>query len=214
MQWALLLLLSASPAAAEPQGAFASCEAAIRAAQAAQHLPTGLLSALALVESGRPDPRMGTVRPWPWTINVEGQGLFFANKASAVAAVQVLQASGIRSIDVGCLQVNLLHHPAAFASLEQAFDPTANARYAARFLAALHDRSQDWMQAAGDYHSQTPTLGAAYRSRVLARWHPPGLTDRSYAAFAPSEVAYGDFSRHEAAYADFAPASAQRVRKR
>ena len=108
-----------------------------------------------------------------------------------MAAVQELQASGIRSIDVGCLQVNLMHHPAAFISLEQAFDPGANARYAARFLDALHDRSQDSTQAIGDYHSQTPTLGAAYRNRVLARWQPLGLADSGYAAFARREVAYG-----------------------
>ena len=41
------------------------------------------------------------------------------------------RAQGARSIDVGCMQVNLLHHADAFASLEQAFDPVANARYAA-----------------------------------------------------------------------------------
>ncbi len=74
------------------------------------------------------------VRPWPWTINVAGQGFFFPTKALAVTAVRELLASGVQSIDVGCLQVNLMFHPAAFASLEQAFDPMANARYAARFL--------------------------------------------------------------------------------
>ena len=45
----------------------------------------------------------------------------------------------MRSIDIGCAQVNLMHHPDAFASLEQAFDPMANADYAARFLKQLHD---------------------------------------------------------------------------
>ena len=70
------------------------------------------------------------VHPWPWTINAEGQGLFYDTKAQAVAAVRALQARGVRSIDVGCMQVNLMHHPDAFPTLEQAFDPQTNAAYA------------------------------------------------------------------------------------
>jgi len=61
--------------------------------------------------------------PWPWTINAEGQGPYFATRAEAISAVQRLQEQGVRSIDVGCMQVNLLHHPQAFATMEQAFDP-------------------------------------------------------------------------------------------
>ena len=75
--------------------------------------------------------------PWPWTVNAEGQGAFYDTKAEAVAAVRAMQARGVRSIDVGCGQINLMHHPDAFASLEQAFDPQANAAYAARFLKEL-----------------------------------------------------------------------------
>lgn len=186
----------------------ASCQAAINDAEAGQGLPAGLLSAVALVESGRPDPRSGAIRPWPWTINVEGAGFFFASKQLAIAAVRELLASGFRSIDVGCMQVNLMYHPAAFASLEQAFDPMANARYAARFLDALYDHNMDWTKAVAAYHSQTPALGAAYRNRVLARWHPPDGTEIHYADFAPNEAAYGAFGSGGTAYADFAPTTA------
>ena len=126
--------------------------------------------------------------------------------------------SGFRSIDVGCLQVNLMYHPAAFSSLEQAFDPVANARYAARFLDALYDRSQDWIKAVADYHSQTPALGAAYRNRVLARWPPPDGTEIRYADFAPTEAAYGAFRSAEPATRtsrrQSAPATAPRGKRR
>jgi hypothetical protein len=76
----------------------------------------------------------------------------------------------MRSIDIGCAQVNLMHHPDAFASLEQAFDPMANADYAARFLKQLRDTQAggNWMTAAGYYHSQTPELAAEYRQQVQA----------------------------------------------
>lgn len=149
------------------------CERGISAAQSRWHLPNGLLQAIALVESGRPDPRTGAVVPWPWTINVAGHGYFFPNKASAIAAVRDLREAGIASIDVGCLQINLMYHPAAFSSLKQAFDPAANARYAALFLDGLHDRTGDWARAIGEYHSQTPKIAAPYQLRVLAQWHPP-----------------------------------------
>ncbi len=149
------------------------CRAAAAAAETAQHVPEAFLSAIAKVESGRADPVTGTLAPWPWTVNAEGVGSFYATKAEAVAAVQALQARGVHSIDVGCLQVNLLHHPEAFASLDQAFDPAANAMYAADFLVALFHQTGSWPLAAAAYHSQTPTIGAPYERRVLAEWATP-----------------------------------------
>jgi DNA-binding transcriptional MocR family regulator len=66
--------------------------------------------------------------------------------------------------------VNLHHHPRAFVSLEEAFDPVSNARYAAQFLTQLQAARNDWITAAGHYHSQTPELAQAYRARVQAAW--------------------------------------------
>jgi hypothetical protein len=171
----LIFLLWAAPAwsrQGQPDGPapFAQCEAAIAAAEQAQALPQGLLGAIARVETGRFDPSLGLVRPWPWSINAAGIGQVFDSKQAAVDAVRQLQDSGVRSIDVGCLQVNLMHHPFAFASLDQAFDPAANAAYAARFLRALYSESQDWTEAAAAYHSRTQDIAAAYRRNVLAAW--------------------------------------------
>jgi hypothetical protein len=146
------------------------CRAAIRAAERERNLPPQLLQAIARVESGRRDPATGAVMPWPWTINAEGRGRFFPTPEEAIAHVRQLQARGVRLIDVGCMQINLHHHPSAFASLEEAFDPMANARYAARFLAELHASRGDWTRAAANYHSNTPELAEAYRQRVLAAW--------------------------------------------
>lgn len=144
------------------------CEQAINAAAAGRPFPQGLLAAIGRVESGRRDPITGVVRPWPWTVDVEGEGYFYPSEAAAVAAVQRFQSEGKRSIDVGCLQVNLLQHPDAFTNLDAAFDPAINARYAANFLSSLHAGGTSWLQAAGLYHSATPALAAAYRQKVLA----------------------------------------------
>ena len=92
-----------------------------------------------------------------------------------MAAVNAHRARGARSIDVGCMQVNLLHHGDAFASLEEAFDPAANARYAAAFLQRLLAQTGSWPRAAAGYHSLTPDVGAEYARKVLAVWARPGL---------------------------------------
>jgi hypothetical protein len=146
------------------------CRQAIQAAEREHRLPAALLHAIARVESGRADPRTGKVTPWPWTVNAEGEGRYFDSKPEAIAAVQALQARGVRYIDVGCLQVNLHYHGQAFASLEEAFDPPANARYAAQFLTRLYQGPRNWEQAASRYHSSTPELADAYRLKVLAAW--------------------------------------------
>lgn len=165
---ATLLLLTSTTAEAAVVAPSALCHAAAADAGRVEGIPASLMDAIGRVESGRRDEATGTTAPWPWTINAEGQGTWFDTKAEAVAAVRALQARGMKSIDVGCMQVNLMHHPDAFANLEQAFDPAINAAYAAHFLHRLHDRSGDWTNAVGLYHSATPDLAAAYAQKVIA----------------------------------------------
>jgi hypothetical protein len=206
----LTLVLLSSPALATPPLSSPAqlCEAAIVTAERAERLPERMMEAVAVVETGRLDAASGALRPWPWTINAEGQGFFFASKQQAIDAVRVLQARGVRSIDVGCMQINLMFHPDAFASLDQAFDPGANARFAARFLNALHAANRDWPATIAAYHSETPVLGAAYRQLVLARWDRPGITAgvARYADFAPRSAHYHDFLPTRQVYGAFANA--------
>jgi hypothetical protein len=169
----LALLVVAGPIRAEPmapspvaQGLL--CRAAIAAAERANGIPPHLLAAIGRVESGRRDPATGDWHPWPWTANAEGQGYFYDTKAQAVAAVHDMQAHGVKSIDVGCGQINLMHHPDAFASLDLAFDPQVNAAYAGKFLKELFSQTGDWNKAVALYHSATPELAAEYQRKVLA----------------------------------------------
>jgi hypothetical protein len=66
------------------------------------------------------------------------------------------------------MQISLTHHPDAFATIDQAFDPQSNADYGARFLVQLFDKSGSWPRAVELYHSATPDLGAEYRQKVYA----------------------------------------------
>ena len=68
------------------------------------------------------------------------------------------------------MQINLMFHPSAFATLEDAFDPWTNTQYGARFLGTLYREIGSWPQAAAAYHSRTPGLGAKYETRIMAMW--------------------------------------------
>lgn len=133
-------------------------------------IPEHLLAAIASSESGRFHRGLGLNLPWPWTINVNGRGYFFDTKEEAVAAVNKFRAAGYNSIDVGCMQVNLRHHPTAFASVDQAFDPAYNVGYAASFLKRNFLEEGSWRKATASYHSKTDSYGSPYASRVFGAW--------------------------------------------
>lgn len=170
------------------------CQSAAVAEERKLNLPPGLLLAIALVESGRLDPATGHVTAWPWTINANGVDRLFETSGEALAYTRALRERGIASIDVGCFQINLFHHPAAFASLEDAFDPQANAAYAARFLVDLRSRTGSWEQAVAAYHSSNPERGEPYRDRVLAglgSLPPPPSSVRLITVWTPTPLAAG-----------------------
>ena len=77
------LLADAAPVSTPP--ASVVCRQAIAAAERGHGIPSHLLAAIARVESGRRDDASGTFNPWPWTINMDGQGTFYDNKTQAVA---------------------------------------------------------------------------------------------------------------------------------
>lgn len=147
------------------------CAEPIRRQERAAGIPNQLLAAVALAESGRWDKTDSASFAWPWTVTAEGKGQFFATKADAVEQVKKLRARGVRNIDVGCMQINLLHHPDAFADLEEALDPTANVAYATGFLKQLFEQSRSWITAVGNYHSATPEFHMRYREKVTKLWN-------------------------------------------
>lgn len=147
-----------------------ACVAAILAAEREVGLPDHLLLAIGFTEAGRSVEGRPVI--WPWTVNAEGEGRFFPTRGEAIGHVRALLSRGVRSIDVGCLQVNLRWHPDAFPDLESAFDPGANAGYAARFLAGLRDGHGGLEAAVGRYHSSQSEFQDRYRARVESnrRW--------------------------------------------
>ena len=147
-----------------------TCSQAITQQERRHAIPQGLLQAIAHAESGRWDAQNGAIVAWPWTVTTGGKGHFLPNRIDAQAFVQALQADGVENIDVGCMQINLKYHPDAFSSITEAFNPHANAAYAASFLRERFAASGSWLQAAGDYHSTTEHLNAAYRQKISTLW--------------------------------------------
>jgi Transglycosylase SLT domain len=170
------------------------CEQAGLDAEREYALPAGLLSAIGRVESGRWDAALGRVTASPYAIDAAGQPRVTDSKDTALQQTRALQQSGLHNIDVGCFQINLQSHPSAFSNLDQAFDPTANAQYAARFLSSLHTKLGSWEDAVAAYHSATPALGVPYRQLVYANWSTPEGWQHALAAgpnlsLPPREVA-------------------------
>lgn len=164
------------------------CAAEAAASERAYGIPSALLHAISIVESGRYDSSRRAVIAWPWTVMAEGQGRYLPTKAEAIAEVRRLKARGVQNIDVGCMQVNLRYHPEAFADLDQAFDPAANVAYAARFLKGLFGATGHWPTAASYYHSQTPSLAAVYRERLMKVWNGTGADTQIASVASPRGV--------------------------
>ncbi len=147
-----------------------ACADAVATVEKAQNLPRHLLRAISQVESGRWNRGKRANVAWPWTIYAKGKGRHYATKQKAVAAVRKLQRNGIRNIDVGCMQINLMYHPDAFTTLEDAFNPYMNVAYAGRFLASLRKSEGVWARAVAKYHSSNRANGKPYWKQVNATW--------------------------------------------
>ena len=126
-----------------------------------------LLKTITSVETGRWDKTKQKMTAWPWTVNAQGKGYFFETKREAIAAVKRLQAEGVKSIDVGCMQINLVYHPDAFKNLEEAFNPYKNMEYGAKFIKKLYvQKGHDWNKAAAAYHSNEPERANVYAKKL------------------------------------------------
>lgn len=146
------------------------CRDAAAIAESLSETPTHLLHAIALTESGTYREEAKTRVAWPWTINAEGIGHYFDTKQEAIEHVRTLIRSGIYSIDVGCMQVNLMYHPQAFKNLHEAFDPVTNIAYATSFLTSLKEAHGSWGAAVRRYHSGNEARNTRYRGKVHQEW--------------------------------------------
>ena len=166
--WAIRMILGFAALCSLPNSGLslalpALCERAAEWAAKQTDVPVSVMKAIALGESGR--QYEGVSRPWPWTVNMEGAGHWFETQAEARQFVGQHFDRGARSFDVGCFQINYKWHNGAFRSIDQMFDPLANALYAGEFLQSLFQEFGTWEAAAGAYHSRSSARAASYGAR-------------------------------------------------
>ena len=150
---AVVVVLARTPALAEAS----ICAQAADVVEQRLGLPNGLLRSIGEVETGNR----------PWSVDSDGIGTNFSSADEAIAFVRSSTGSA-RYVDVGCFQIDLAFHAEAFRTLDDAFDPLANAIAAGRYLLALRRGASSWTDAVARYHSGLPGRGDAYASRVYA----------------------------------------------
>ncbi|AFT70403.1 MULTISPECIES: transglycosylase SLT domain-containing protein [Alloalcanivorax] len=167
-------------------------------------VPPVVLYALAHTESGTA-LNVGK-RPWPWTLNIAGQGYRYPNRTQACQALnQALKTT--RVIDVGLGQLNIRWNPALFGSKGRfadpcdALDPYDNLDATAALLRQRFDQGGQghnggWGGAAGRYHR--PAGGApAQRYRRAFRAEMKALN--SATVFLVHQGGQGDTTAERAA---------------
>ena len=168
--WTVMLVLTAGFL----QGSVANGQdipLAYRQVAAANDIPADIFYAVALAESGRKLGPGRPMRPWPWTLNIHGEGQYFTNRQSAWRAIMASIVSDRPSVDIGPMQVNWRYHGLSLIDPWRALDPYANLQVAAEILKGCQQRLIDWWESVGCYHSPSnPERAKRYRERVRIHW--------------------------------------------
>lgn len=139
---------------------------AYQIAAIASQVPSTVLYAIALQESGR--FINGKLCPWPWTLNIAGKPFYFDTlKAACVHLTAALKHTSAKRVDVGLGQINVGYHGHRVAKPCDLLNPYLNLAIAGKILREQHRPDQDWLITMGKYHS--PANGAAaarYRASV------------------------------------------------
>ena len=157
-------LLPVSAASAMPD-----CEWLANRMETQLALPAGLLASIAEVEAGRKQAD-GSMKPWPWTINHAGKGLFFETEKDALAYAEKHIETGDVNLDLGCMQLSVKWHLDRFSDPAQMLDPVSNVAYAASFLEQLYQRHGSWDEAVRRYHNADHRQSNPYLQKVRAVW--------------------------------------------
>jgi soluble lytic murein transglycosylase-like protein len=162
------------------------CEREMMQAAGKYGIPLGILFAVGLTETG-----IGG-HLHAYALNLQGDTVYSLNRQQAMQRFQAAKASGIRLIDVGCMQLNYYYHGDRFSSVEEMFDPHKNVDYAARFLKELKQSEGSWTLAVGRYNAgkNNDPAQKRYVCKVLAHLIESGFgawTSRS-ASFCESEA--------------------------
>lgn len=132
----------------------------ILTAEKSEGIPSGLLAAIAKVESG----------VHKFAINLNGKSVFAASKEDALLQINKALDSGLTNIDIGVMQLNWRWHHWEFVDAEEMLEPASNIKYAASLLRSLYNKHGDWQSAVRYYHSATGIHHRKYSRKVVMCW--------------------------------------------
>ncbi|NKB61231.1 MAG: transglycosylase SLT domain-containing protein [Gammaproteobacteria bacterium] len=134
-------------------------------------IPPVLLYAVALTESGQSSLSDGRFRPWPWTLNINGEGHYFPSRQAAWQALQSSVDIANNSVDIGLMQISWRYHSTALGSAWQALAPYHNLTVAAAILRDCQKKNTSWNERVGCYHAPNDSARAiSYALRVKVHW--------------------------------------------
>ncbi|TWB40560.1 transglycosylase SLT domain-containing protein [Nitrospirillum pindoramense] len=146
-------LMSAAPAGA-------ACLDHILQAEKEAGVPSGLLLAVALVESGQ------SISSEAYAVNVKGTAHFVSTPTAAAKYLRDPKGNLRQDVTAGCMQLSLSDHKAAFHPVEKIVDPKENVQYAARMLARLRATAGSWAAAVARYNGGSGKTAHAYACKV------------------------------------------------
>jgi len=123
-------------------------------------IPSGLLQAIAKVESGY----------HAYAVNVAGKPVIARNIIQATTVIEEALASGIQNIDIGVMQINYRWHGEKFQSYTEMLNPKTNIKYAGALLAGLYRQHGSWHKAIRYYHSANSVHHRKYSRKITIEW--------------------------------------------
>lgn len=160
-------------ATVSPQPAMAKNDCVAHAAEAERELgiPAGILTSIAMVESGADGA------PQPFAMNIAGRAIIARSVEDAARRLRDAKGRLRSNAYIGCMQISLQVHKSQFDRPEQIVVPRENVRYAGRLLLRLHEEEGNWRSAIARYNGAPIRAAQNYVCKVWR--HLNDLEDQS-----------------------------------
>jgi soluble lytic murein transglycosylase-like protein len=132
------------------------CAVLAKQAERDYDIPSGLVQAIAQVESGHN----------PWAVAVGSKTMVKNDKDDAARVIRSRPAKGIY---VGCMQLSVKHHEWAFDDKLDMLDPAQNVDYGAQLLVELQEATGNWSKAVQRYQGGSPAQQQRYACKIAMK---------------------------------------------
>lgn len=133
-------------------------------------VPSEIMYAIGLQESGTTLGGQRNYAPWPWVLNVNNEGRYFKSKEEARAALAREVERGNRNVAVGMLQIHLRYNGFRVEDPLSLLEPSVNLRVAAAVLRECGKAYPDTFRKVACYYSgDVDAAGHGYATQVFRR---------------------------------------------